>query len=96
MARSILAAHEGVGFFVAHNLLGFWIELQRASDASGDVAEVTKAGRKVTDFNVGIRACAGFDAFEEVAVMRGSIGAAAHLLARLIARAEEFEAFAFA
>src|SRR5687767_12724146 len=49
------------------------VDLQRVAGAPGDVREVAEERALVPLFNVGVRARPGFDAVEEVPVVRGVV-----------------------
>lgn len=96
MTGSVLAAQQARGFGVAVEAFGGRIEAQFATDAGGEVAEVSEGGGEMSDFDVGVRSAVIPDGVEEVAVMGERIEAGIEFFAELVLGAEELPARLFA
>src|SRR5262249_29570973 len=64
---AVTPPEHAVGLGVAPTRLGLAVEVQRAAQAQGDVAQVTQTRALVPLLDVGVRAAAAADAVEEVA-----------------------------
>lgn len=68
---AVVPCQQHVGHRVLDELLRLRVELDRAADSVGDVAEVAESGADVADFDVGGGARTRADAVQEVLVVRG-------------------------
>jgi hypothetical protein len=63
---SVLAIQHCVSFIVVENAFFHRVEMDRPADAQGDVSEVDRASRPVSDLNISVRHAARPDAANPV------------------------------